>query len=144
MSFTVLEPEVAGGWGPHTIADVSVHPPRVERLHYELDGWLGDDFLASFPCFVVTERLACELKLSGLTGFTLDHVEVSVSSEFRDLHPKSELPVFRWLRVTGRPGLDDFGIAGDHRLVASCDAMALLERFTLDHADATPWRGWAG
>lgn len=144
MSFIILEPEVAGEWGPHTIADVSVHPPRVERLHYEFHGWLWDDLLESFPCFIVTDRLASELRQSGLTGFVLDDVEVSIASEFVELYPDVELPVFRWLRVSGRAGLDDFGIGSDHRLVASSDAMNLLQRFRIDHADATTWRERAG
>jgi len=82
VSFTVLEPEVAGGWGAHTIADVSVRPPRVARFHYEFDGWRGDDLLASFPCFVVSDRLARELKRSSRTGFAPDELEVSTTPEY--------------------------------------------------------------
>ena len=55
--FHTLEPEVAGGFGEQTILDNSTHPPDVKWLHYVLDGWLGDDILESFPCYIVTERL---------------------------------------------------------------------------------------
>lgn len=41
--FFALEPEVAGGLGPNTVMDRSVHPPRVSHLHYVFDGWMGDD-----------------------------------------------------------------------------------------------------
>jgi hypothetical protein len=47
---------VAGGYGEDAILDTSVCPERVERLHYEFDGWLGDDLLESFPVFIITER----------------------------------------------------------------------------------------
>ena len=55
-----IEPEVAGGWGGNTIADTSVHPPKISKLHYQFDGWLGDDLLESFPCFIVSESLKHE------------------------------------------------------------------------------------
>src|SRR3954454_10828086 len=61
--YFALEPEVAGQLGDTTMLDTSVHPPVIQRLEYRFDGWLGDDLLESFPCFVVTERLANELKL---------------------------------------------------------------------------------
>lgn len=45
MKFYSLEPEVAGSLGPGTVMDTAVHPPRVHKLHYESDGWSGDDIL---------------------------------------------------------------------------------------------------
>lgn len=36
-----------------TIMEATVHPPRVERLHYEFEDWLGDDLVESFPSFLV-------------------------------------------------------------------------------------------
>lgn len=57
MRFLKLQPEVAGGLGAKTIMNTTVHPPSVSILEYEFDGWLGDDLLESFPCFVVSERL---------------------------------------------------------------------------------------
>jgi hypothetical protein len=138
VAYTILEPEVAGGWGANTVADVSVHPPAVTRLHYEFQGWLGDDLLESFPCFIVSERLAAELLRSELTGFTLDALKVSTSAEFEELHPGRRLPEFRWLRVAGRAGQDDFGIGPDYRLVVSAAALAVLEGFSLRHASREP------
>jgi hypothetical protein len=139
MSFTMLQPEVAGGWGPKTVVDVSVHPPRVARLHYEFDGWLGDDLLECFPCFVVSNRLARELERSNLTGFVLGDVDISTTPEFDELYPNRHLPAFSWLKIAGRAGVDDFGISAEHRLVASARAMDVLRRFTLDRADQTAY-----
>ncbi len=56
--FQILEPEVAGGWGANIIADTDCHPPRIEHLHYEFEGWLGDPIVESFPCFLILESLA--------------------------------------------------------------------------------------
>lgn len=144
MTYTILEPEVAGGWGDRTIADTSQHPPVVHRFHYEFEGWLGDDILESFPCFIVSDRLAAELKRSGLRGFELDDVHITTGPVFEESRPGVRLPTFRWLKVTGTPGLDDFGIGADHRLVVSSEALILLERFGLDHADRAPYSNGTG
>jgi hypothetical protein len=114
--------------------DVSSHPPTVTRLHYQLDGWLEDDLLEAFPCFIVTERLADALSKSMLTGWDLGPVEVSRSAEFDELYPDRELPRFFWLRVRG--GSDaDFSLTPDQRLEISDSALALLRRFRIEHAD---------
>lgn len=46
--YKLIEPEVAGSLGKETELDSSVFPPHVKKLHYEFDGWLGDDILESF------------------------------------------------------------------------------------------------
>ena len=139
MSFIVLGPEVAGGHGPKTLADRTVHPPRVARLHYELAGWLGDDLLESFPCFVVTARLADRLASVRLSGFRLDDVLITTSDEFKELYPARSLPDFRWLKITGRPGVDDFGLTPDQRLVVSDAALAVLGTLQITHAEQSPY-----
>src|SRR5512142_3190556 len=106
--FTV-SPEVAGELGADTVMDTSVHPPRVDRLTYELHGWLGDDLLESFPVFVVTARLAQARRGPELTGWRLGPVQVTRSEEFDELHPDRELPGFFWLQVDG-DGAKDFAL----------------------------------
>jgi hypothetical protein len=54
----VLCPEVAAELGGNTVMDAFAHPPKVSRLHLRFMGWLGDDLLETFPCFLVTSRLA--------------------------------------------------------------------------------------
>jgi hypothetical protein len=129
MSYFVLEPEIAGGWGERTVADTSVFPPEVSSLHYRFDGWLGDELLEAFPCFVVTERLATRLRRSGFTGFRLQAVEITTSEEFDALYPDRALPLFKWLRPVGKAGADDFGLSATHRLVVSARALAMLRKF---------------
>ena len=122
-----LEPEVAGGWGDNTVADTSVHPPVVQELEYQFDGWLGDELLESFPCFVVTKRLAGLLAEARLTGYCLAQVQVSKSEEFVDVHPETELPEFWWLQVTGAES-DDFSLNEEHRLVVSARTLGVLRQ----------------
>src|SRR5580700_5627195 len=95
--YYILEPEVAGGLGPRTIMDRSVHPPRVTHLHYHFEGWLGDQLVESFPCWLVTAAVGAEIKDAGLTGAEFGDAEVSASETFRELHPGRSLPSFRRL-----------------------------------------------
>ncbi|WP_231570837.1 hypothetical protein [Vibrio jasicida] len=64
MSQYLIEPEVPGGFGKNTLGRFDVHPPIVEKLHLEFDGWQGDDLLEAFPCFLVSEHLATALVAS--------------------------------------------------------------------------------
>ena len=82
----ILEPEVAGGWGEGTIANTSPHPPVVETLEYMFDGWGGDDLLATFPCFIVSEALATAIGFLALAAFLV--VSNSVRFQFW-LNPQS-------------------------------------------------------
>lgn len=134
MEYFTVEPEVAGHLGPLTIMERWVHPPIVRCLHYEFDGWLGDELLECFPCFIVSDRVrgACEARR--LTGGSFDTVVVTKSEVFRELHPSLDLPPFVWLKVTGTAGVDDFGVSKDFRLVASSVALAVLKSFTVHHA----------
>lgn len=139
MSFYYLEPEVAGGWGPNTVAAQNPGMPTVvTRLHYVFDGWLGDELLATSPCFIATETLAQALSDAQLTGFQVGEVEVSRSDQFLDLYGDKKLPRFVWLKVQGHPGSDDLGLTTDLRLVASQAAMDLLRATGMSQAVVTP------
>ncbi len=130
-----LEPEVAGGWGESTVADTSSHPPIIEKFEYQFDGWSGDDLLTSFPCFVVTEHLANDIKTSKLSGFELAPVLVTKSEEFNELYPNTVLPNFEWLKITGAADKDDFAINNELRLVVSEAAFEILSKFNLNECE---------
>jgi hypothetical protein len=120
MKFYKLDPEVAGGWGPNT--EFTRAPGKalvVDKLHYQFDGWLGDELLESSPCFIVTQRLADVLKSRQLSGYELKAVQISASDQFREIYPDRQLPKFAWLSLTGKAGADDMGIDVDGRLVVS-------------------------
>jgi hypothetical protein len=133
MQFYVVEPEVAGGWGKNIVVDRSVAPARVEHLHYHFDGWLGDELLTTSPVYICTERVAAALQAGKFSGFQLANVEISRSSQFRELYPHRTLPPFRWLQVTGEAERDDFGLRAS-RLVMSERALSCLRSFSLNQA----------
>ena len=139
MKYFILQPEVAGGLGEHTVMDTTVHPPVVSRLHYEFGGWLGDDLLESFPCYIVTARLKEALVEAGVSGCTFDAVEVSKSDDFKELYPDRELPQFFWLKVHGRPGVNDCGSTPEAQLVVSELCLQTTKTFNLAHCDIEPY-----
>jgi hypothetical protein len=126
-AYFTIEPEVAGGFGPHTILDRRVHPPIVSKLHHQFDGWLGDQILESFPCFLVTESLLKDLESKNMTGIESADVEISVGPEFDESSVVKQLPKFMWLKVSGGAGQDDFGIGPEFRLVVSARALQVIQ-----------------
>jgi hypothetical protein len=139
MRFFVLQPEVAGGLGRNTVLSRSTHPPVVTHLHYEFEGWPNDDLLTTFPCFIVSERLAHFLQEKCLSGFELQEVEVSLSEQFEELYPERAVPEFIWLNVNGEAGSDDFGVDVSGRLVVSETALGLLRSMNLQNCEAAEY-----
>ncbi|UFH51179.1 hypothetical protein [Pseudomonas sp. KNUC1026] len=92
--FYYVEPEVAGGLGEGAAIDATAHPPVVTELEYRFDGWLGDEILESFPCFIVTRSLAQMISENGLSGFMLAPLKVTTSQTFSEIHPTLVLPEF--------------------------------------------------
>lgn len=140
-NYYLVEPEVAGGLGPATIKDRSIHPPRVTRLEYVFDGWLGDPLLEAFPCFIATRALASTLADLGASGYVERLVQVSESYLFREIQPQTELPEFVWLDLTGQPGVDDCGADASGNLVVSERVLAVLVDAGIPNADVSEWRG---
>lgn len=139
MPFYWLEPEVAGGWGPNIQVHRGTHPPVVTHMHYEFQGWLGDDLLTTFPEFVVTERLAVALESTTLTGFVLAGIEVSAGGMWEQLYNDRLLPKCRWLKVTGTAGQADLGKTELADLVVSQAAFELLHTFSMSSCTVRPW-----
>jgi hypothetical protein len=88
--------------------------------------------------FVVTEDLSKRLQESNLTGYALAAVRVTKSSQFRELFPNRKLPKCHWLRITGKAGIDDFGLSTEHRLVVSGLALEFLQRGSLFYSRVQP------
>ncbi len=130
-----VEPEVAGGWGEGTDADTTCHPPKVKSLVFEFEGWLGDSIVTSFPCYLVTERLAQSISHAKLSGYELAECTITKSDTFKALYPNKELPNFLWLQVEGEAGVDDFGIGKDLRLVVSAAALSALKEHFLNDCE---------
>ena len=133
--FKSIEPEVAGGIGEDTKLDTTIHPPIVYQLHYEFSGWLGNDIVESFPCFIVTDALKEAILKEHISGVDFDYVKVTTNNEFDELHPGLSLPAFNWMKISGKAGEDDFGISDNLLLVISEKAYNLLSLFNISAAD---------
>jgi hypothetical protein len=132
-----LSPEVAGDFGEESVLDTTKHPPVVSRLHYEFEGWDGDDIVATFPVTIVTDALAKAIVEHGLTGAKLDDVIVTKDPQFEMFFPTeaAALPKWKWLRPVGRPHAADFWQKENGELIVSDKALRLLRQFHLDHAE---------
>jgi hypothetical protein len=133
-SYFLIKPEAVGHFGDGTVADWSRHPPSIQRLHCVFDGWLGDDLLASYPVFLVTDRLRAALETPGLSGISFEDCAVSTSKFFDQTRPGRPLPRLWWMKVFGRAGTDDVGLSQDDHLVVSPRVMAVLMRHRLGQA----------
>ncbi len=141
-NYHIVEPEVAGGWGENTeFTRTPGQPVVVHKLHYQFDGWLGDELVESTPCYIVSEKMAGKLQQAQLTGFALGDVETTMSEQFRELYPDRELPKFLWLKVAGVPGSDDFGVNSDLQLVVSDRALEALADVGISNALVEPFEG---
>lgn len=127
QDFFVIEPEAAGGLGPQTVMDRTVHPPRILTLHYEFQDWLGDQLVESFPCYLMTRELASRIEHSGLSGAAFHSATVTLGEQFLQINSEGRLPEFLWMKVHGVCGVDDFGIGKDYRLVVSSRALDVLK-----------------
>ena len=141
MQYFKIWPHVAGGVGKGTVFDSSVHPPIVSKLHYVVEGWFGDVIVTTFPCFLVTEEAQHALQRMGFSGATFADAEVTTSEEFQEDQPGLELPHFVWLKVNGKAGQDDFGIAVPFHLIISERVLDLLESLGIFVAIVEPYDG---
>jgi hypothetical protein len=148
-----LEPEVAGQRGEHTTYEnldavrTKKERPIISHLHYEFEGWLGDEILESIANFIISEKLANDLIVNGLKGYSIMNVEISKTREFIELQPKTKLPKFKRMLPLGKVNLegnkyknwsgDDFCISQNNKLVVSNKALEVLKKHNLNHADIT-------
>jgi hypothetical protein len=136
-----LKPDVAGGFGEMTELDTSTNPATVHRLHYEFEGWLGDCLVGNFAVSILEENVAREFVARGFTGFELREAIISRSDVFDQLQPEVDLPKFVWLKVIGKPGIDDLGIQQSGSLVVSEAVLSTLRQHGLDNCDIKVYHG---
>lgn len=148
MKLYLLEPEVAGGIGSNSIIIYENQKMKeVKHLHYEFEGWLGDDLLTSSPCFIVTQALANDLLKSDLSGCKFEEVEISTSETFRELYPNRELPKFKRIIPEGVVEVEkdkvikwsgnDFCLRNAIDLFLTQKALTVLESYNLNNCDIT-------
>ena len=139
MTYFVLEPEVAGGFGPATIGNLRARPPLLEKFNYEFDTWLGDPLLEALGTFIVTDHLKERLIEAHASGVGFGDVEATKSGIYLDLYGDRPLPAFSWLQITGRAGKDDFGLSSSGYLIVSERMMNLLKAFGLNHCEISEY-----
>lgn len=140
MRYFNVRPEAAGELGENSVIDPSVHPPRVDKLHYEFDVWPEDGLLETYPCLIVPTAVAQALRTANITGVEYRAMEISATEELRALFPDRALPTFVWLHVTGDGGGDDFGFGPDLGFVISERALEIIRPFGLRYAKINPYR----
>jgi hypothetical protein len=142
MKYYYLEPEVpCSSGGDRTEADWTTHPPTVTKLHWEMEYSPDDALLESFPCWIATVETMNAIRSAKLTGATFDEVEVTMTEQARDFEPDFILPDFVWLKIDGKAGQDDFGVAPNLRLVVSERALKLLQTLGISHAEVADYTG---
>jgi hypothetical protein len=135
-----IEPDVPGGLGPETRYDRSGARLEVALLHYEFEDWFGDCLVTSSPCFMVTDAVARSLEEIPATGCVFEQAKVTLSENFREFNPEVHLPDFVWLKVLGRPGVDDFGLSQALELIVSERVLRLFEQFGIPRAEYIEWK----
>ena len=139
MTYFILEPEAAGGFGPATTGNLRARPPLLEKFNYEFDVWLGDPLLEAVSTFIVTDHLKDRLLEARASGVAFGDVEVTKSGIFLDMNGDRPLPAFCWLQITGRAGKDDFGLSSSGLPVVSERIMNLLNAFGLNHCEVSEY-----
>lgn len=123
MTYYLIEPEVAGGWGDEFEIDRSTN--TVTRVHYEVADWLGNPIVTTSPVYLVLRETGKRMTEAGFTGFTLDEALVTACDQYEIFNPDGVLPDLVWLKVHGKPGEDDLGLGDD--LVVSQRVMDLFQ-----------------
>jgi hypothetical protein len=81
---------------------------------------------------VISEVVANDIMFSTLSGFHIKDVEIGTKLM---QYYQDSFPEWKWMRITGIPIMDDFGIDSERRLIVSQAALNLLRKHGLNHAD---------
>jgi hypothetical protein len=154
MILYFLEPEVSGGHGEYTIYGTEEEMAikgisgKVKYLHYEFEGWLGDDLLESTPTFIVSSKLGTELENSDFIDYKLEECLITMSDEFIEMYPNKEIPAFSRFIPLGKIEVEEenfknwsghhFCLSPKGELVVTQEALDFLNRFSIDNCFITP------
>lgn len=133
-----LDPQVAGELGAGTVLDSSTYPPRVSQVDYVLDRPDADEFIQSFPVFLVSMNLGVRLHDAGLTGFELSGATVRPSDNYTAIYGKVPPQRYQWLQVTGTAGEADCWLDESFQVCVSDRMMSIVEVVTLTDCVVEP------
>jgi len=127
--FFKLRPENCGRFGRKTLygGELTDIPPQIYRFHFEFDRYPNDELLEVNCVFLGTAKLAEQIKALNPKGISFDEVTCTTSHEYREALGEKELPAFKWFKITGKPGVDHFGISADHQLVVEEPFLVLMK-----------------
>mgnify|MGYP007038795987 CR=1 FL=1 len=113
-----VEPEATGYVGEQTEHDGTEIPPvpsTTERLHHEINVWMGDDLVAFDSFFITTPLLKSIVESEDLSGYEWDDVLLTSSTRLKSwdshvgilwfapdecwLSQAAVTPIRRWVRV---------------------------------------------
>ncbi|WP_404448180.1 hypothetical protein LG307_03520 [Sutcliffiella horikoshii] len=153
MILYFLEPEVSGGHGEQTIYGTEENVKndgisgQVKFLHYEFEGWRGDDLIESTPTFIISHNLKNELLKSEFRDYKLEDCLITTSDEFKELYPNRELPSFTRFIPLGTVEMEGesfknwsgyhFSLSLKGELVVTQKALEFLEKLSIDNCDIT-------
>ncbi|WP_110953601.1 hypothetical protein [Anaerosinus massiliensis] len=146
MKMYLLEPEVPGGIGKNSILEhENGRIKKAVHLHYEFDGWLGDDLITTSPFFIITERLADKIQTNDIIGYDFEDLETSLSDNFKELYPIRVLPKFRMLIPLGIVETDkqyiikwtghDLCLRNGADFIVSEKALVIFQKYNLNYCD---------
>lgn len=136
MRYYHVEPEVPGHKGDNSVIDRPVHPVIISKLEYVFDAMPEDVLITSSPVYLLQRDAKADLEAIQPSGVEFDKVRIRKSAEFRYFYPRRKLPEFVWLKITGKAGHDDFGMAEERRVrfIVSEKVLKLLVNLGISHA----------
>lgn len=146
MKYYILDPGAPGEFGRNTIemGDKSSRPPHVAKLHYEFNHWPSDALVTYLCMFIATDKLRSALEKMNppVTGIVFDTVEISGSKQefervWRKGRSDSELGVWYWFKITGKPFTDDFAYIDTTELLVSERVLNTLLQFKNEYLEYT-------
>jgi hypothetical protein len=121
--FYKLNPQFCGVFGRKTLyaGELTDIPPVIYRMHGEFNVYPDDELIEVSGQFLGIVTLGEMLKAMQprATGLYVDEVTATTTFDFRRNYPGKELPNLKWFKITGKAGIDDFGLSKDHQLVVS-------------------------
>lgn len=121
--FYKLNPQYCGVFGRKTLyaGELTDTPPVIYRLHGEFNIYPDDELVEVSRHFLGTEELAETIKAMQprTTGLYVDEATLTTTPEFRRNYPGRDLPNLKWFKITGKAGIDDFGMSKEFNLIVS-------------------------
>lgn len=109
--------------------ELTDRPANIYRMDFEFHNWPEDELVELNCNYLITDGLTEALKAlePRATGVVFDSATTSTTFEFRQANPNKVLPEYKWMKVIGKAGTDDFGMSKDHVLVVSERALMAMK-----------------